>query len=90
MVSQELEFRGINQNHLRMYIEELGGKQINDELPVFFEGDTWKIEILREGELTFTSTFKINTVHIRFSAPTDEKLKTLIKQYRFKTTRVGG
>ncbi|MGG0717905.1 hypothetical protein ABE096_10005 [Robertmurraya massiliosenegalensis] len=90
MISRELEFRGINHNHLRMYIEELGGKQINDEFPILFEGDNWKIEILREGELTFTSIFKINTVHIRFSALTEEDLENLIKQYRFKTTRVGG
>jgi hypothetical protein len=90
MVSRELEFRGINRDHLGMYFEELGGKAQTDTFPFVYEGDGWIGEILSEDELEFTKVFKVNAVHIRFTAETESKLEELIKQYRHKTTRVGG
>jgi hypothetical protein len=90
MPEQELEFRGINRRHLGMYFEELGGKQITDEFPYIYESKEWVGEIVREEELSITSTFKVNSVHIRFYASDDMTLKELIKNYRVKTRRIGG
>ncbi|SEM63338.1 hypothetical protein SAMN05192533_104149 [Mesobacillus persicus] len=90
MASRELEFRGINRNHLGMYFEELGGELLTDAFPFVYKGNGWTGEILSEDKLTFTKTFKVNAVHIRFTAETESGLEDLIKQYRYKTTRVGG
>lgn len=90
MVSCELEFRGIHLRHLKMYFEELGGEQITDCLPFIYKGKNWSGEISNEGELTFTPVFKVNTVHIRFTAENESELEDLIQRYRYKTTRIGG
>ncbi|WP_045519799.1 hypothetical protein [Neobacillus niacini] len=90
MPEQELEFRGINRKHLGMYFEELGGKQMTDEFPYVYKSNDWVGEIVREEELLITSTFKVNCVHIRFQTLEDKTLKELIKNYRVKTTRIGG
>ena len=90
MPEQELEFRGINRKHLGMYFEELGGKQITNSYPYTYQSDNWIGEILSEEELTITSTFKVNTVYIRFTAKDDNVLKEIIKSFRVKTTRIGG
>ncbi|MGM0902678.1 MAG: hypothetical protein ACQEXB_16455 [Bacillota bacterium] len=73
-----------------MYFEELGGKSQTSTFPFIYKGDGWIGEILREDELEFTKVFKVNAVHIRFTAESESKLDELIKQYRHKTTRVGG
>lgn len=92
-----LEFRGINLDHLGMYFEELGAIRktegpisIKEALPVLYEADGWSSEILSDEEIAFTSIFKINAVKIRFYAESDEALAGLIKNYRYKTTRIGG
>ena len=90
MLQQELEFRGINREHLGMYFEELGGKKITDQFPYIYKSDDWSGEIVREEELSITSTFKVNSVHILFFASDDLTLKKLIKNYRVKTRRIGG
>lgn len=90
MVDRVLEFRGINRDHLGMYFEELGGRLVTDSFPFVYEGDSWRAEILSEDELAFTKTFIVNAVHIRFEAESLEELEQLIKNYRYKTTRVGG
>lgn len=90
MPQQELEFRGINREHLGMYFEELGGKPITDQFPYIYKSETWCGEIVKEEEISITSTFKVNTVHIRFCASDDITLKELIKNYRVKTRRIGG
>lgn len=90
MTSRELEFRGINLSHLGIYFEELGGKQITKEFPFVYQGEGWRGEILSEKELEFTSVFKVNTVKVRFVANDSEALEALIKNYRYKTTRIGG
>jgi hypothetical protein len=90
MLKQELEFRGINLKHLGMYFEELGGKPITNQFPYIYKSDNWCGEIVGEDELSITSTFKVNTVHVRFYASDEETLKELIKNYRVKTRRIGG
>ncbi|WP_079506989.1 hypothetical protein [Mesobacillus jeotgali] len=90
MVDRILEFRGINRDHLGMYFEELGGRLVTESFPYVYEGERWRGEILSEDELAFTKTFIVNAVHIRFAAKTLEELERLIKNYRYKTTRVGG
>jgi hypothetical protein len=90
MPEQELEFRGINRKHLGMYFEELGGKQLTDDFPYIYKSNEWYGEIVREEEISITSTFKVNSVHIRFHASEDMTLKELIKNYRVKTRRIGG
>ncbi|WP_226643432.1 hypothetical protein [Mesobacillus subterraneus] len=90
MVDRILEFRGINRDHLGMYFEELGGRLVTDSFPFVYEGDSWRANILSEDELAFTKTFIVNAVHIRFEAESLEELEQLIKNYRYKTTRVGG
>jgi hypothetical protein len=90
MVDRILEFRGINRDHLGMYFEELGGMLVTDSFPFVYETDSWRAEILSEDELAFTKTFIVNAVHIRFAAGSMEELEQLIKNYRYKTTRVGG
>jgi len=90
MIEKTLEFRGITLSHLCMYFEELGGAKLNDEFPVCFKGANWNAEILSEEELTFTKIFKVNAVHIRFMAETEDALADLLKKYRYKTTRIGG
>lgn len=85
-----LEFRGINRYHLMMYAEELGGKQATSDFPILYQGADWSIELLEETEITFTSTFKVNAVKIRFIGESQAVLEDLIKRYRYKTTRVGG
>lgn len=90
MTSQELEFRGINLSHLGMYFEELGGKQTTTDFPIIYQGEDWRGEILSETELAFTSVFKVNVVKVRFMAKDSGALEALIKNYRYKTTRIGG
>lgn len=90
MADRILEFRGINRDHLGMYFEELGGSLMTDSFPYVYEGERWRGEILSEDELAFTKTFIVNAVHIRFEAESQDDLEQLIKNYRYKTTRVGG
>ncbi|OCA88092.1 hypothetical protein A8F94_09745 [Bacillus sp. FJAT-27225] len=90
MKESVLEFRGINLNHLGMYFEELGAVRKTDSMPLVYDAGDWSGEILSEQELSFTKTFKVNAVHIRFKAETEDVLTELIKNYRYKTTRVGG
>jgi uncharacterized LabA/DUF88 family protein len=90
LVSQQLEFRGINLAFLRIYFEELGGKQITQSFPYKFEHPNWYAEILSEKEISFTNIIKVNQVHILFHAKNENILTELIKNYRYKTTRVGG
>ncbi|MEY2191636.1 hypothetical protein AB7942_02725 [Neobacillus sp. BF23-41] len=90
MVIRELEFRGIRIEHLGLYFEELGALQRTDMFPYVYEADNWKGQILSEKEISFTSSFKVNTVQVRFCAKDDHVLDVLIKNYRYKTTRIGG
>ncbi len=90
MPEQKLEFRGINRKHLGMYFEELGAQQMTNEFPYVYQSQDWVGEIVREEELSITSTFKVNSVQIRFYASDDMTLKELIKRYRVKTRRIGG
>jgi hypothetical protein len=90
VVHKELEFRGINLSHLGMYFEDLGAEKVSDSFPLLFETSTWKAEILSEDTITITSSFQVNSVKIRFSADDEETVEQLIKNYRKKTTRVGG
>lgn len=90
MHRQELEFRGINRNHLGMYFVELGGKQMTNEFPYVFKNDQWCGEIVSEEEISITSTFKVNAVRIQFKAADSSTLEQLIKNFRVKTTRIGG
>lgn len=92
MISRELEFRGINRQHLEMYFEELGGKRIvsAEAFLAVFAGDGWEAQIVSEEDLAFTAVFKVNAVKVRFVAYDEANLEELIKRYRYKTTRVGG
>jgi hypothetical protein len=90
MISRELEFRGIPLSHLGMYFEELGAKKQSNKFPYTYQAKHWRGELLKEEELIFTKVFKVNSVHIRFQARTEEELDDLIKKYRYKTTRIGG
>lgn len=92
VISLELEFRGIPRTQLGQYLEDLGGRLVMDSVvfPFVYEGDGWRGELLSEDVLAFTSVFRVNAVNIRFSAVSEEQLDRLIKDYRFKTFRVGG
>jgi len=90
MAERVLEFRGINLEHLGMYFKELGAKQITDTLPYVYAGEKWRGEIVSEEKITFTSIFVVNAVKVRFHADSEEALSELIKNYRYKTTRIGG
>ncbi|EKN68399.1 hypothetical protein P9E76_13620 [Schinkia azotoformans] len=90
MVQTELEFRGIHLAHLLDYFKELGGTQKTTQFPIIIQGTNWESSILYEEEIKITSSFFVNAVHIRFKAETEEVLDTLLKNYRKKTTRVGG
>jgi hypothetical protein len=90
MVIRDLEFRGIKIEHLGMYFEELGAKRMTDTFPYIYKGENWSGQILSEAEISFTSSFKVNTVQVRFCAKEDQALFELIKNYRYKTTRIGG
>jgi hypothetical protein len=92
-INRELEIRGIPRAQLGEYLEDLGGRLVvtdSDTFPYVYEGDGWKGELLSEDEIAFTSVFRVNVVKIRFSAVFEEQLDKLIKNYRFKTFRVGG
>jgi hypothetical protein len=92
-VNRILEIRGIPLAHLREYLEDLGGRLVltdSDAFPFVYEGDGWKGELLSEDEIAFTTVFRVNVVKIRFSAVFEEQLDMLIKNYRYKTFRVGG
>jgi hypothetical protein len=90
MEVRDLEFRGINREHLGMYFQELGAKQMTDTFPYIYEGEGWSGHILAELEIAFTAIFKVNAVQIRFYANNENGLEELIKNYRYKTTRIGG
>ncbi|WHY87718.1 hypothetical protein QNH39_07760 [Neobacillus novalis] len=90
MIIRDLEFRGINREHLGMYFEELGAVPISDSYPYVFAGDGWSGKILSEKEIAFTTSFKVNAVQVRFEAENEAAMLELIKQYRYKTTRIGG
>ncbi|WP_335521420.1 hypothetical protein [Neobacillus drentensis] len=90
MVERELEFRGISKEHLGMYFMELGAKQVTDSFPFVYEGEGWSGQILSEAEISFTVTFKVSAVQVRFRADKEKLLEDLIKKYRYKTTRIGG
>ena len=90
MVIRDLEFRGIAIEHLGMYFEDLGAKKITDKFPYVFTAEKWSGQILSEEQISFTSIFKVNTVKVRFHANDDKVLDELIKNYRYKTTRIGG
>ena len=86
----DLEFRGINVDHLGMYFHELGATQVTDTFPYIYEAEGWGGQILSEEEILFTAIFKVNSVKVRFMAEDDDILKRVIKEYRYKTTRIGG
>ena len=90
MVIRELEFRGIRMEHLGMYFKELGAKPMTNTFPYTYEAENWGGQILSEEEIAFTSSFKVNAVKVRFYANEDQTLNELIKNYRYKTTRIGG
>jgi hypothetical protein len=90
LLAEELEFRGINRKSLCLYFIELGGTQITESFPYIFNGKEWSGQILAENELSITSTFKVNSIKVRFMAENREILDELIKKYRYKTTRIGG
>lgn len=90
MFVRDLEFRGINRKHLEMYFEELGGKKLTDTFPFLFKAESWSGQILKEVEISFTTSFKVNSIQVRFSAEDENILEELIKNYRYKTTRIGG
>ncbi|WP_144553573.1 hypothetical protein [Bacillus sp. X1(2014)] len=90
MEIRELEFRGIGIEHLGMYFEELGAKPVTDKFPYIYETENWSGYILSEEEISFTSSFKVNKVKVRFCANEAQTLDELIKNYRYKTTRIGG
>jgi hypothetical protein len=90
MVIRDLEFRGIRIEHLGMYFEELGAKSKRDTFPYIYEAENWSGQILSEEEISFTSSFKVNSVRVRFCANEGNALEELIKNYRYKTTRIGG
>lgn len=90
MIIRDLEFRGINREHLGMYFKELGAVQVTDTFPYVFAGEGWSGQILSEEEIMFTPSFKVNAVQIRFRAEDKKVLEALIKNYRYKTTRIGG
>lgn len=90
MEIRDLEFRGIRIEHLGMYFEELGAEPVTDKFPYIYEAVNWSGHILSEEEISFTSSFKVNTVNVRFSAKDAQTLDELIKNYRYKTTRIGG
>jgi hypothetical protein len=90
MVNQDLEFRGISLSYLGKYFEELGCTQITSSFPLIYKNSGWSAEIQNEEELSLTSIIKVNKIHIRFTADNEEILKSVIKNYRYKTTRIGG
>ncbi|HEY2422142.1 MAG TPA: hypothetical protein VGI04_12025 [Neobacillus sp.] len=90
MPYQDLEFRGINIKHLGMYFEELGANQVTDSFPYIYKASDWSGEIINEEEIFFTASFKVNAVQVRFHAEDENTLVELIKNYRYKTTRIGG
>ena len=90
MFLRDLEFRGINRNHLEMYFEELGAEKITNSFPITYKAEGWSGQIINEKEIAFTASFKVNAVQIRFSAESKSALEELIKNYRYKTTRIGG
>jgi hypothetical protein len=92
VINRELEIRGIPLAQLGQYLEDLGGRlvTVSDVFPFVYEGDGWRGELLSEDELAFTSVFRVNAVKIKFSAVSEEQLDGLIKNYRYKTFRVGG
>jgi hypothetical protein len=90
MPYQDLEFRGINIKHLGMYFEELGANQVTDSFPYIYKSRDWSGQIINEEEIFFTSSFKVNAVQVRFLAEDENTLVELIKNYRYKTTRIGG
>lgn len=90
MIIRDLEFRGIRIEHLGMYFKELGAKPMTTTFPYIYEAENWSGQILSEEEISFTSSFKINSVQVRFCAADDHTLNEVIKNYRFKTTRIGG
>ncbi|MDF2608514.1 MAG: hypothetical protein K0S34_2716 [Bacillales bacterium] len=73
-----------------MYFEELGGVKNSSCLPIKFKGDRWSSEIIEEKEIPLTSVISVNSVLIKFEADQVENLESIIKNYRYKTTRVGG
>ncbi|ULT58107.1 hypothetical protein L1999_06125 [Neobacillus drentensis] len=86
----DLEFRGIKIDHLGMYFQELGAIQVTDTFPFIYEAEGWSGQILSEEELAFTAIFKVNAVKVRFIAEDEDTLMKVIKNYRYKTTRIGG
>lgn len=42
MEIRDLEFRGIKIEHLGMYFEELGAKQVTDKFPYIYEAENWR------------------------------------------------
>jgi hypothetical protein len=90
MAEIDLEFRGINVDHLRLYFQELGAIQVTDTFPFIYEAEGWSGQILSEEEIAFTAIFKVNAVKVRFIAEDEDTLMKVIKNYRYKTTRIGG
>ena len=90
MISKELEFRGIPLLSLNMYFEELGATKLTETFPIEFEGSNWRAQIISEKTIRFTANFKVNSVQIYFAAENDDVLAQLIKNYRYKTIRIGG
>lgn len=90
MIEKTLEFRGIRLSHLIDYLAELEAAQTSSDFPITFTGAGWQATVLKEEELTITSTFKVNAVHICFAAESQAGLDAVIASYRKKTTRAGG
>ncbi len=90
MAIKDLEFRGISREHLGMYFLELGAKQVTNSFPYIYAAEGWSGQILSEEVISFTAIFKVNAVMVRFIADDVDALTLLVKNYRYKTTRIGG
>jgi len=81
------EFRGISKRLAANYLENLGGKRV-DEAGDRIEGDDWSAD-LSERKVNPMGSIILNEVEVRFEGE-PSTLEPLIEQFAQKAMRAGG
>lgn len=87
---ESLEFRGIPQKDIVIYLKELGGKiEESEQDSIIFQHEEWQAEVFPETFFTFMHS-EIPIVKVNLQGIDETTHKETLRKLRLKTFRAGG